>query len=71
MLDYMIIYPRGDRSRLCVAQVRDYQRDEWDLASRMTFAEREDAEIYMVELAERHGLDYETEILPKNHRYLD
>ena len=60
MLDYMVIYPRGNRSKLAVAQVRDYEREEWALASRRTFGDdREAAVEYMIELADRHGLSYE------------
>ena len=66
MLDYMIIYPRGDRSRLAVAQVRDYERRDWALASRRCFDDRQSAEDYMKELADKHGLGYEGQ----NH-YLD
>ena len=67
MLDYMIIYPRGDRSRLAVAQVRDYEQSDWALASRRTFGDdREAAVEYMIELAEEHGLNYEGQ-----HHYLD
>ena len=67
MLEYRIVYPRGDRSRLAVAQVRDYEVDEWALASRRTFGDDEEAATeYMRELAEEHGLAYEGA-----HHFLD
>lgn len=56
---WMIIYPCGNRNSLDVAQVRDYQRDEWDLASRQTFIYENEARDYMKELGERHGLHYD------------
>lgn len=52
---WMVIYPRGDRSRLDIAQVRDYEKDEWDLASRETFIYEYDARDYMQELAAENG----------------
>lgn len=56
MLNYMVIYPRGDRSKLDVAYVRDYEKDEWDLASRREFDSEEEAKEYALELANQHGL---------------
>ena len=53
---WMVIYPRGDRSQLEIAQVRDYQKGEWDLASRETFIYEYDARDYMVELARENNL---------------
>ena len=53
---WMVIYPRGNRSRLDIAQVRDYEKDDWDLASLQTFLYEFDARDYMLELADRHGL---------------
>ncbi len=58
MLSWMVIYPRGDRSRLSIAQVRDYEKDEWALASRQTFEEENDARDYMIKLATANGLPY-------------
>ncbi len=60
-LDYRIVYPRGDRSKLVVAQVYDYEEDEWDIASTQKFTTREAAEEYMVALAEQHGLNCPTQ----------
>lgn len=53
---WMVIYPRGDRKRLDIAQVRDYEKDEWDLASRETFIYEYDARDYMQELAAENNL---------------
>jgi hypothetical protein len=71
MLDYRVIYPRGDRSKLAVAQVRDYEADDWDLASRETFGDDEDAAYAKAEaLAEAHGLTLE-DGRQGRHAYLD
>lgn len=63
MLYYMIVYPSGDRSRLCVRQVRDYEKSDWALASRQEFPNTDEGEQeaneYMRELASRNGLSYE------------
>lgn len=67
MLDWMVIYPRGDRKRLGIAQVRDYERSEWDLASEKRFGyDKIACEEYMIELAKKHNLKY-----PGHTAYLD
>lgn len=53
---WMVIYPRGDRSRLAIAQVRDYEKEDWDLASRETFIYEYDARDYKDQLAAENGL---------------
>jgi len=53
---WMVIYPRGNRKRLDIAQVRDYEKSEWDLASSETFIYEEDAREYMQDLANENGL---------------
>lgn len=63
---WMVIYPCGNRSSLDIAQVRDYQKDEWDLASRQTFIFEYDARDYAIELSEKHNLNYSG-----RHRFLD
>lgn len=55
-LAYMIVYPRGDRTKLCVVQVYSYEQNDWDLASLERFYDRDEAETYMDELATKHGL---------------
>lgn len=56
-LAYMIVYPRGVRSQLSVAQVYTWEYDDWDLASMRRFDNRTEAEQYMEELAAKHGLN--------------
>lgn len=52
---YYIVYPRGDRSKLCVAHIRDYEASDYDLASREYFDTEDEAKQYMRELAMKHG----------------
>lgn len=40
---YRVIYPKGDRSKLTVAQVFDYETSDWDIASRHEYVDEEDA----------------------------
>jgi hypothetical protein len=56
---WRVIYPCGNRKLLAIAQVRDYEQDEWALASRREFIYEFDARDYMMELSERHGIDFE------------
>lgn len=58
MLSWMVVYPRGDRSKLDIAQVRDYEKSDWDLASRQEFDSESECREYMEELGQRHGLRY-------------
>jgi hypothetical protein len=53
---WMVIYPRGNRDSLDIAQVRDYEKGDWDLASRETFVFEYDARDYMNQLARENGL---------------
>lgn len=53
---WMVIYPRGNRRSLDIAQVRDYEKCDWDLASHETFIYEYDAREYMQELARENGL---------------
>jgi hypothetical protein len=70
MLEWRVIYPRGNRNRLDIAQVWSYERDDWALASQMSWENttegEQQAREYMEELAERHKLDY-----PGKQHYLD
>jgi hypothetical protein len=67
MLMYMIVYPRGDRGRLALGSMRDYEKSHWALASQREFDYTPEGEAeardYMKELGERHGLDYEGKTL--------
>lgn len=56
-LNYRIVYPRGDRTQLAVAQVYTWEEDEWDIASSKSFDERTEAEQHMQELAKKHHLN--------------
>jgi hypothetical protein len=56
MLYYMVVYPRGDRQRLIVAQVRSYEMSDWDLASKRQFDDEDECREYMQELAVKNGL---------------
>lgn len=63
MLYYIIVYPRGDRSKLCVAQARDYEiNTDWAVASRERFNNDHDglkaACTYARELAKTNSLQY-------------
>ena len=40
---YRVVYPKGDRSKLTVAQVFDYETSDWSIASRHEYQEEEDA----------------------------
>lgn len=71
MIDYRVIYPRGDRSCLSVAPVRDYETDDWALASRQAFGEDQDAAwAHCYELAKKHGLKVE-DSRRGHHDFLD
>ncbi len=64
---WMVIFPRGNRRLLDIAQVRDYEKDEWALASARTFVFEYDARDYMVELSEKHNIRCEID----GQQYLD
>lgn len=59
MLYWMVIYPRGNRKTLDIAQVRDYEKSDWDLASQREFDDEDECRDYMKELADRHNLRYD------------
>lgn len=65
-LNYRIVYPCGDRTKLTVAQVYGWEEDEWDIASSQKFDTREEAEGHMVTLAKQHGLN-----CPRQPKLLD
>lgn len=65
---HRVIYPRGDRNLLSVAWVRDYQEDEWALASRQVFDDEEEAWEHCRKLAEENGLEVEGD---SQQAYLD
>lgn len=59
MLSWMVIYPRGNRKLLDIAQVRDYEKSEWDLASQQEFDDEDECREYMKQLGDRHGIRYD------------
>jgi hypothetical protein len=59
---YMVIYPRGVRTLLGTAYVRDHEKDQWDLASKECFETREEAEGHARKLAAQNGLDLDSDI---------
>lgn len=60
-LAYMIVYPRGDRSRLCVAHVYWWEESEYDIASLKRFDDYHEAHVYMGCLVKKHGLNNQSE----------
>ncbi len=58
MLRYFIVYPKGDESKLTVAQDEGYKRDEWALASKKEFDELNDAIAYARALAAQYDKQY-------------
>ena len=40
---YRVIYPKGDRSKLSVAEVYDYEESDWANASRLKYTDENDA----------------------------
>jgi hypothetical protein len=67
---WMVIFPRGDRTRLSIACVVDCELNDWALASERQFPNtpegEEDCRTHMEELGKKHGLSY-----PVKNGYLD
>lgn len=62
VLTYYIIYPSGDKTKLAVLDLGDYEMyelDDWSLASRQSFTELELALEYGQKLAIEHGKKWE------------
>lgn len=68
MQNWMVIYPKGNRSMLSIALVFYYEKSDWDLASEREFIEEENCREYMKYLAKKHNLDY---VEQNNTAYLD
>ncbi|WP_298962288.1 hypothetical protein [uncultured Methylobacterium sp.] len=76
---WIIVYPRGDRSKLAVVEIvpaLDYEKSDYAIASRREFFGEEDgltaeqrAAKYARELARNNGLSYEGS--NGDHDYLD
>lgn len=58
MMWWRVIFPKGDRSRLDIAEVSDDEEDDWCIASRKSFNEEFAAHEYMVILAKQNNLTY-------------
>ena len=58
-MKYIIVFPRGDKTRLCVAYTQTYEYCDYDRASRKEFDDEEEAVAYGKQLAREHGLVYE------------
>lgn len=58
MLSWRVIFPRGDLNRLDIAEISDYELDDWCIASRKEFVGEVEAHEYMVLLAEKNSLKY-------------
>jgi len=56
---YRVIYPRGDKSKLAVAFVLDYEESEWKLASTKIFDECADCKTYAKSLALKYSKEYD------------
>ncbi len=64
MSQWIVIYPRGDRTRISTAEICDgmeYEIKDYALASRQRFYTKQDADEYAVELAREHGRATELE----------
>ena len=72
MSKWIIIYPRGDRTRISTAEIcegLEYEINDYALASRQEFYEASDAYAYARKLAKDNGKAYEGEA--GEHDYLD
>lgn len=62
---YIIVYPRGDRGKLCVVEIcwgLEHEINDYAIASRRRFfGDRDGARAYARELADKHGLRYEAD----------
>jgi hypothetical protein len=69
-LYWIICYPRGDKSKLAVAEMCDgtsYEEADYRLASHKRFRDEQEANDYCRELARKNGLLAET----TDHDFLD
>lgn len=69
---YFIIFPYGDRTKLCVLETTEamkYEINEWALASRKEFTDKDIAVAYAKELARKHNIEYVIDV--DDDGYLD
>lgn len=57
MQKYYIIFSDKNRNKLTLIQCFDYEIDDYFLASRYNYEEKEEASKYMVELGKKHNID--------------
>lgn len=65
---WMVIYPNGNKNVLSIAEVKDYERDEWSLASLKEYDEEKDAAIHARKLSDKHSIPLSRS--PNNSRLL-
>lgn len=66
MSTWIIIYPCGNRNRLSTAEIcegLEYEKSDYDIASRREFGSAEEADEYCRELAAAHGLQTDIQYL--------
>ena len=51
---YLIVYPKGDRTKLTVAEAQRFDKSGYDLASETEFAAQAEAEQHARSLAKAH-----------------
>lgn len=59
---YYLIYPRGDRTKLCTLEVpegMEYELMDFAIASRNSFDDEEEACVYGQKLADTHKLTFD------------
>jgi len=52
----MVIYPKGNKELLDIAEVVDYEKDEWSLASYNEFVMEKDAALYAQKLSKKYDI---------------
>lgn len=50
---WMVIYPKGDKNYLDIAEVIDYQKNDWCLASYAEFEHEHNAALYAQKLSKK------------------
>jgi len=59
MMRYIIVFPRGDKTRLCVAHASTIEYRDYDRASRQEFEDEAEAVAYAKQLDREHNRIYE------------
>lgn len=71
MQRYIIVYPKGDKSKLSIALSWDYEEKEYAIASRRWFNRQNDAIIYAKDLAKENNKLYNGPNVDNEPDYLD